>query len=92
MPQHLWKGLGKLGPYFSNFDVLKQAISVAGRYVAECGTRNPYPAPLGVIERGAWADILLVDGDPTADLSLFAAPELHLAAIMKNGAFVRAPG
>ena len=85
------KMLAKLGPFFSNINVLKQATSIAGRYVAECGTRNPYPASLGVIEPGAWADILLVDGDPTADLSVFATPERHLTAIMKNGAFVREP-
>ena len=86
------KMLGKLGPFFSNIDVLKQATSVAARYLAECGVRNPYPAPLGVVAPGAWADLLLVDGDPTADLGLFAAPERALRGIMKNGAFARDPG
>ena len=83
--------LWSVPPFLSNIDILKQASSVAGSNVAECGTRNAYPAPLGVITPGAWADILLFDGDPTADLMLFATPERHLAAIMKNGVVLREP-
>ena len=83
--------LGKLGPFFSKVDVLKQATSVAARYLAEGGIRDPYPAPLGVVKTGAWADLLLVDGDPTADLGLFATPERAVRGIMKNGAFARDP-
>jgi imidazolonepropionase-like amidohydrolase len=28
------------------------------------GPRNPYPGKLGIIQEGALADLLLVDGDP----------------------------
>ena len=31
------------------------------------GPRNPYPGKLGVVEPGAYADLLLVDGDPLAN-------------------------
>lgn len=83
------KLLGKLGNFFSNFEVLKQATSGNGRYMAACGTRDPYPAPLGVIAAGAWADILLVDADPVADLGVLADPGRNLRVIMKNGALIK---
>ena len=34
------------------------------------GERNPYPGKLGVVEQGALADLLLVDGDPIANIEL----------------------
>jgi imidazolonepropionase-like amidohydrolase len=42
---------------------------------------------LGVVAPGAFADLLVVDGDPLADVTLLAAPEKHLAAVMKGGEF-----
>ena len=50
------------------------------------GMQNPYRAgPLGVIEDGAYADLLIVDGNPLEDISLLADPEANLALIMKDG-------
>jgi imidazolonepropionase-like amidohydrolase len=43
---------------------------------------------LGVVAPGALADLLVVDGDPLANLALLAEPEKHLAAILKGGRFV----
>ena len=40
---------------------------------------------LGVIEAGALADLLLVNGDPVADIQLLANPEKNLAVIVKDG-------
>ena len=37
--------------------------------LALSGPRNPYPGKLGVVEEGALADLLLVDGDPLANTS-----------------------
>ena len=72
--------------YFgSNFEVLKQATSVAGELMALSGKRNPYPGKLGVIEAGAWADLLIVNGDPLDDITVLADPEANLSLIMKNG-------
>jgi imidazolonepropionase-like amidohydrolase len=53
--------------------------------LALTGLRNPYPGKLGMVEEGAIADLLLVDGDPTADLSLVADPEKNFVVIMKDG-------
>ncbi|WP_231510036.1 hypothetical protein [Streptosporangium roseum] len=44
------------------------------------GERDPYrQARLGVIEPGAWADVLIVEGDPTDDLEVLADPDKNLA-------------
>ncbi|MGI9199815.1 MAG: amidohydrolase family protein, partial [Woeseiaceae bacterium] len=48
--------------------------------------RNPYPLALGVIKEGAYADILLVDGNPLDDISLLSEDyEESLRIIMKDG-------
>jgi imidazolonepropionase-like amidohydrolase len=55
----------------SNFEVLKQMTSIAGEMLALSGPRNPYSAgKQGVIEEGAYADLLLVDGNPLDDISV----------------------
>ena len=61
----------------SNFEVLKQLTSNAGELLELSGPRNPYAASgkLGVIEKGAAADILLVDGNPLEDMSVLGATE-----------------
>lgn len=44
---------------------------------------------LGTLQAGAFADLILVDGDPLRDLALFQEQGRHLAAIMKGGAFYK---
>ena len=53
------------------------------------GPRNPYPGKLGVIEAGALADLIVVDGDPLANLKLIADPEKNFLVIMKDGRVVK---
>ena len=49
------------------------------------GLKNPYvDGPLGVIAEGAYADIILVDGDPTQDIRLLMDSD-NIALIMKDG-------
>ena len=86
----------------SNFEVLKQLTSVAGEMLAMSGPRSPYQAgKLGVIEKGAYADLLLVDGNPLKDISVVGGtdkwfdadpefkliPTIHL--VMKDGNIYR---
>jgi imidazolonepropionase-like amidohydrolase len=40
---------------------------------------------LGRIERGARADLLLLDADPLHDLSALTRPERHLTAVVQGG-------
>jgi imidazolonepropionase-like amidohydrolase len=55
----------------SNFEVLKQLTSIAGEMLELSGPRNPYSAgKQGVIEEGAYADLLLIDGNPLEDISV----------------------
>ena len=54
--------------YDGNFEVLKQLTSVAGEMLAMSGPRNPAPGPIGVVEVGATADLLLVNGNPLEDI------------------------
>ena len=46
---------------------------------------TPIPGKLGVVEKDALADLLLVDGDPLEDLKLIADPEQNFVVIMKDG-------
>lgn len=71
--------------WFTPVEVLRQATSLSGELLALSGPRNPYPGKLGVIEEGAYADLLLVNGDPLKDISILTKPEKNLSLIMKDG-------
>jgi imidazolonepropionase-like amidohydrolase len=49
------------------------------------GKRNPYPGKLGVVEEGALADLLLVDGNPLENIALVTDPDRNFRVIMKDG-------
>jgi imidazolonepropionase-like amidohydrolase len=53
--------------------------------LALSGPRNPYPGKLGGVEEDALADLLLVDGDPIANIKLLEDPGKNLVVIMKDG-------
>ncbi|MFS1980867.1 hypothetical protein BCU36_017550 [Vibrio lentus] len=57
----------------SNFEVLKQMTSTAGEMLAMSGPRGTTQGKLGVIENGAVADILLVEGNPLEDMKVLGA-------------------
>jgi imidazolonepropionase-like amidohydrolase len=65
--------MGMFSEGFGNFKTLKFMTSNNGKLMALTGKNNPYPKKLGVIEKGAYADIILVDGDPLKDLSVLGA-------------------
>ena len=71
--------------WFSNAEILKQATSINAEVLELSGPRNPYPGKLGVIEEGAYADLLLINGNPLEDISILTKPEENLALIMKDG-------
>jgi imidazolonepropionase-like amidohydrolase len=85
--------------FFGNFTALVSMTSVGGEIAAMTGDfMNPYPeGKLGVIEKGAYADILLIDGNPLEDITVIgtgdkwfgakprsASPET-IRIIMKDG-------
>jgi imidazolonepropionase-like amidohydrolase len=71
--------------WFSNAEILKQATSINAEILELSGPRNPYPGKLGVIEEGAYADILLINGNPIENLDILLKPEENLLLIMKDG-------
>lgn len=71
--------------WFTPVEILRQATSINGELMALSGPRNPYPGKLGVIEQGALADLLLVDGNPLANFKLMADAENNFVLIMKDG-------
>ncbi len=65
------------GDFFGNHTALVSMTSIGGEIAAMSGEfMNPYPeGKLGVIEAGAYADILIVDGNPLEDLSVIGTSE-----------------
>jgi imidazolonepropionase-like amidohydrolase len=58
---------------FGNFEALKALTSTSGELAQMTGGSNPYPHKLGVIEKGAYADLLIVDGNPLEDITVIGA-------------------
>lgn len=72
--------------WFSSVQVLRMATSSAGRWLTATGPKNPYKEhQLGVIEEGAYADIILVNGDPTQDVAVLADYDANIQFVMKDG-------
>jgi imidazolonepropionase-like amidohydrolase len=77
--------LVKFTRWYTPAETLVMATGTNAELLAMSGKRNPYPGKLGVIEEGALADALLVDGDPIADIKLLENPAKNLVVIMKDG-------
>lgn len=79
------KLLAKLKRWYTPFEALKMATHDNATLFKMCGPRDPYPGKLGVVEEGALADLLLVDGNPLQNLDLVADPDKNFVIIMKDG-------
>ncbi len=77
--------LVQMGQWFTPAEVLAMATGTNAELLALSGPRNPYPAKLGVVEEGALADLLLVDGNPLENLRLIETPQRSFVLIMKGG-------
>jgi imidazolonepropionase-like amidohydrolase len=77
--------LAKLTKWYTPGETLAQATGINAQLLALSGKRNPYPGRLGVVEEGALADLLLIDGDPVANIALITDPEKNMLVIMKDG-------
>lgn len=71
--------------WFTPAEILRQATANGAELLAMSGPKNPYPGKLGVIEEGAYADLLLINGNPLEDISVLTKPEENLVLIMKDG-------
>lgn len=77
--------LASLSRWYTPAEALAMATGTNAELLALSGPRNPYPGKLGVIEEGALADLLLVDGNPLENIDLVADPANNFKIIMKDG-------
>jgi imidazolonepropionase-like amidohydrolase len=68
---------------FSPMEAIVAATKLGGEIMMK-------PGELGVVRAGALADLILVDGDPSADIRILQDPD-RLLAVMKGGRFHKAP-
>jgi imidazolonepropionase-like amidohydrolase len=79
----IWLGANLFGNHYW----LQALTSVNGEILKLCGpVLDPYPdGKLGVIEEGAYADILLVDGNPLEDITVIGGSEKWFDAPVRDG-------
>jgi imidazolonepropionase-like amidohydrolase len=77
--------LAKMVRWYTPAETLKMATADNGALMALSGFINPYPGKLGVVEEGAIADLLVVDGNPLENIKLVADPDKNFLVIMKGG-------
>ncbi|MGH6896258.1 MAG: amidohydrolase family protein [Geminicoccaceae bacterium] len=77
--------LAQMVRWYTPAETLKMATADNGELMALSGFINPYPGKLGVVEEGALADLLLVDGNPLENIKLIEDPDRNFPVIMKDG-------
>ena len=77
--------LAKMVRWYPPAEVLKMATADNAELLALSGLRSPYAGKLGVVEEGALADLLLVEGNPIENITLIAEPDKNFVLIMKDG-------
>ena len=77
--------LAKFAHWYDNARVLRLLTGGNAELLGLSGSRSPYEGPLGVIEAGALADIVVLDGNPLETIDLIADPETHMKLIVKDG-------
>src|SRR5690606_37113314 len=75
----------RLQKWFTNAEILKMVTQDNAALLQLAGLRSPYPGKLGVVEEGAMADMLLVNGNPLKELELLADPAKNIVVIIKDG-------
>jgi len=91
-PQRQPHYLPKLVRWYTPAETLKMATADNAEILAMAGPRSPYKGRLGRVIPGALADLLLVNGDPIANINLLADPDNNLAIIMKDGVIYKDQG
>ncbi|WP_412470103.1 MULTISPECIES: amidohydrolase family protein [unclassified Halobacteriovorax] len=84
------KMAAKMKRWFKPHEVLRILTHDNAQLLKLSGKRDPYPdGELGVVRVGAYADLILVNGDPLKNIDLIATPETSFAVIMKNGEIIK---
>lgn len=74
-----------LTKWYKPAEILIMATSNNAELLNMSGKRNPYPWKLWVIEKWAYADMLLINGNPLEDINILADPDENILVIMKAG-------
>jgi imidazolonepropionase-like amidohydrolase len=85
-PQHTRQG--------TEFTLRNQILSAADILISATSVNADIlqmKGKLGVVKKGAYADLLVVDGNPLERIELLAANGAHLTHIMLNGQFAKRP-
>lgn len=77
--------LTKLTRWYKPAEILKMATGDNGELLALSGLRSPYEGKLGIVQEGALADLLLMNGDPIANIDLIEDAGKNFSVIMKDG-------
>ena len=77
--------LAGLVRWYTPAETLAMATGTNAQLLTMSGNRNPYAGKLGVVDEGALADLLLVDGNPLENIQLIADPARNFVVIMKDG-------
>ena len=77
--------LAHLSRWYTAPEILKMATATNAELLGLAGPRNPYAGRLGVLEEGALADLILVDGNPIEKVQLIEDPATNFVIIMKDG-------
>jgi imidazolonepropionase-like amidohydrolase len=64
----------------SPIEIIRSATTIGAQVVRQDGR-------LGTLAVGAFADLIVIDGDPLRDLGVFQGQGRHLSGIMKGGQF-----
>jgi imidazolonepropionase-like amidohydrolase len=77
--------MDRLSDWYEPVEILRMATGNMTELYKMSGMKNPYPdGDLGVIKVGAYADMILVEGDPLADIKVVGELD-NLLIIMKDG-------
>ncbi|HEY0704331.1 MAG TPA: amidohydrolase family protein [Candidatus Acidoferrales bacterium] len=79
------KQLTKMVEWYTPPEILKMATADNADLLALSGERSPYAGKLGVVEAGALADLLLVDGNPLENINVLENADQNIVVIMKDG-------
>ena len=77
--------MASLVRWYTPAETLIMATGTNAELLALSGKRSPYTGKLGVVEQGALADLLLVDGNPIENIKLVEDPAKNFLIIMKDG-------
>ena len=78
--------VAKMKRWFEPYEIMKMVTSNNAELLALAGPRSPYQkGALGVIREGAYADLILVQGNPLENIDLIGSPDTHFDLIMKDG-------